>query len=70
MSVAKAALGSSVPPFTAHAISVSLPTWEDTVGYEKGEKRVVDAMVSGYPRFFIALNIQKACFDSLSFVPY
>ncbi|KAL6298202.1 PLP-dependent transferase [Sparassis latifolia] len=52
-------LGSPVPPFTAHAISVSLPTWKDNVGYEAGEKRVVDAMVSGYPRFFIHLSIQK-----------
>ncbi|KAG2134834.1 pyridoxal phosphate-dependent transferase [Suillus clintonianus] len=52
-------LGSAVPPFTQHAISVSLPTWADNVGYEEGEKRVVDAMVSGYPRFFIHLSIQK-----------
>lgn len=59
MSTITTTLGSPVPPFTAHAISVSLPTWEDAVGYEEGEKRVVDAMVSGYPRFFIALNIQK-----------
>ncbi|KII87669.1 hypothetical protein PLICRDRAFT_699219 [Plicaturopsis crispa FD-325 SS-3] len=53
------ALGSAVPPFTAHAISVSLPTWKDVVGYEEGEQRVVDTMVSGYPRFFINLIIQK-----------
>ena len=55
------ALGASVPALTAHAISVSLPTWEDNVGYEEGEKRVVDAMVSGYPRFFIHLSIRKVC---------
>ena len=53
------ALGLAVPPFTAHAISVSLPTWRDNVGYEEGEKRVADAMVSGYPRFFIHLSIEK-----------
>ncbi|KAJ7175758.1 pyridoxal phosphate-dependent transferase [Mycena filopes] len=52
-------LGLTVPPFTAHAISVSLPTWRDNVGYEEAEKRVVDAMVSGYPRFFIHLSIRK-----------
>ncbi|KAF5379060.1 hypothetical protein D9615_005932 [Tricholomella constricta] len=52
-------LGLSVPPHTPHAISVSLPTWRDNVGYEEGEKRVVDSMVSGYPRFFIHLSIQK-----------
>ncbi|KAF8966634.1 pyridoxal phosphate-dependent transferase [Flammula alnicola] len=53
------ALGLSVPPHTPHAISVSLPTWRDNVGYEAGDKRVVDSMVSGYPRFFIHLSIQK-----------
>ena len=53
------ALGASVPAFTPHAISVSLPTWEDNVGYEEGDPRVVDAMVSGYPRFFIHLSIRK-----------
>ncbi|KAI5122114.1 hypothetical protein M0805_002236 [Coniferiporia weirii] len=52
-------LGQSVPPFTPHAISVSLPTWRDNVGYEENEKRVVDAMVTGYPRFFIHKTIQK-----------
>ncbi|KAK2462365.1 hypothetical protein APHAL10511_005671 [Amanita phalloides] len=53
------ALGCPVPPFAAHAISVSLPTWRDNVGYEEGEKRVVDKMASGYPRFFIPLVVQK-----------
>lgn len=53
------ALGAAVPALTAHAISVSLPTWEDNIGYEEGDKRVVDAMVSGYPRFFIHLGIRK-----------
>ena len=55
-------LGLSVPPHTPHAISVSLPTWRDNVGYEKGEKRVVNSMISGYPRFFIHLSIEKVCF--------
>ncbi|TFK26083.1 PLP-dependent transferase [Coprinopsis marcescibilis] len=52
-------LGSSIPPDTPHAISVSLPTWRDNVGYEEGDKRVVDRMVTGYPRFFIHLSIKK-----------
>ncbi|KAJ2590621.1 Cystathionine gamma-synthase [Coemansia sp. RSA 1804] len=51
-------LGECVPPSTPFAVSVSLPTWDDNVGYEKGEQRVLDAMVSGYPRFFIAKPIQ------------
>jgi cystathionine gamma-synthase len=54
-------LGSELPPFTPHAISVSLPTWADNVAYEEGEKRIADAMVSGYPRFFIHLSIEKVC---------
>lgn len=52
-------LGNPIPAFTEHAISVSLPKWADNVGYEEGEVRVVDAMQTGYPRFFIHLNIRK-----------
>ena len=52
-------LGDPIPAFTEHAISVSLPTWADNVGYEEGEARVINAMQSGYPRFFIQLNIRK-----------
>lgn len=58
-------LGLAVPPFTQHAISVSLPTWRDNVDYEEGEKRIMDSMVSGYPRFFIHLSIQKVCFNAI-----
>jgi cystathionine gamma-synthase len=54
-------LGLPLPPHTSHAISVSLPTWRDTVDYEEGEKRVLDAMTTGYPRFFIHRRIQKVC---------
>jgi hypothetical protein len=52
-------LGSSVPALTNHAISVSLPLWEDNVGYEEGDKRVIDKLETGYPRFFIHRSIQK-----------
>ncbi|OIW30079.1 cystathionine gamma-synthase [Coniochaeta ligniaria NRRL 30616] len=51
-------LGESIPPDTAHAISVSLPTWKANVGYEEGQKWVVDNMQTGYPRFFIHKKIQ------------
>lgn len=50
-------LGHSVPHLP-HAISVSLPTWKDTVDYEEGAPRVVDSMKTGYPRFFIHRSIQ------------
>ena len=52
-------LGFSIPYLTPHAVSVSLPTWRDNVGYEEGEKRVVEAMQTGYPRFFVHRSIQK-----------
>lgn len=52
-------LGAPVPALAAHAISVSLPTWEDNVGYEEGDARVVGRMQTGYPRFFIHRSIQK-----------
>ncbi|KAI8324077.1 PLP-dependent transferase [Martensiomyces pterosporus] len=52
-------LGECVPPNTRYAVSVSLPSWEDNVDYEKGKERVVSRMVSGYPRFFIARAIQS-----------
>jgi len=45
-------------PLDEHAVSVSLPTWNDVVGYEEGEERVVQAMKMGYPRFKIHAAIQ------------
>ncbi|KAH7886863.1 pyridoxal phosphate-dependent transferase [Phlebopus sp. FC_14] len=46
-------------PLLPHAISVSLPNWKDNVGYVEGDKSVLDAMSTGYPRFFIHRSIQK-----------
>ncbi|KAI0012414.1 PLP-dependent transferase [Xylariaceae sp. FL0662B] len=59
------ALGDSIPPNTAHAVSVSLPTWKANVGYEEGEQWVVGTMTTGYPRFFIHKSIQAFCHDVL-----
>jgi hypothetical protein len=59
MAASQNPLGNPIPAFTEHAISVSLPKWADNVGYEEGEDRVADAMQTGYPRFFIHLNIRK-----------
>ncbi|KAL9615523.1 MAG: hypothetical protein Q9167_000036 [Letrouitia subvulpina] len=50
-------LGQSIPPDTAHAVSVCLPTWQDCVGYEEGDTHVVSKMSNGYPRFFIDKQI-------------
>lgn len=52
-------IGAPIPNNTPHAVSVTLPTWEATVGYEEGEAWVVDKMNSGYPRFFIHSQIQE-----------
>ncbi|PYI19334.1 cystathionine gamma-synthase [Aspergillus japonicus CBS 114.51] len=46
-------LGGSIPSLTAHAVSVSLPTWTDNIDYEEGAKRVMDKISNGYPRFYI-----------------
>ncbi|KAF9354033.1 hypothetical protein BGX26_008207 [Mortierella sp. AD094] len=54
----QAPLGSPVPN-VPHAISVSLPTFRDNVDYEEGAPRVVNAMVSGYPRFFVSLKVKE-----------
>ncbi|POR36878.1 Cystathionine gamma-synthase [Tolypocladium paradoxum] len=51
------ALGESIPPDTAHAVSVSLPTWQSNVGYEEGQEWVVSRMTTGYPRFFVHRSI-------------
>lgn len=52
-------VGALIPNDTPHAVLVTLPTWEATVGYEEGERWVVDKMKSGYPRFFIHTRIQE-----------
>ena len=53
-----AAVGQPVPN-TAHAVSVSLPSWKANVGYEEGADWVLSKMQTGYPRFFIHLTIQE-----------
>lgn len=48
-------------PNSVHAVSVSLPKWADVVGYEEGEKRVVEAMELGYPRFVYHPLVRQLC---------
>ncbi|KAK8226170.1 pyridoxal phosphate-dependent transferase [Phyllosticta capitalensis] len=52
-------VGETIPPLTAHAVSVSLPTWDSNVGYEEGRPDVVGRMKTGYPRFFVHKSIQR-----------
>lgn len=54
-------VGESIPPNTNHAVSVCLPTWEATVGYEESDPAIVNAMTTGYPRFFIHKSIKRLC---------
>lgn len=50
-------VGTSIPANMAHAVSVSLPKWQDNVDYEEG--RLTEVMKTGYPRFFVHRSIQK-----------
>ena len=43
-------LGLAIPE-SPHAVSVCLPTWDDVIGYEEDDPRVVDSLECGYPRF-------------------
>ncbi|KAF2660694.1 cystathionine gamma-synthase [Lophiostoma macrostomum CBS 122681] len=52
-------VGETLPPMTAHAVSVSLPTWKANVGYEEGEEWVLSKMKTGYPRFYIHKMIAR-----------
>ncbi|HKX87526.1 MAG TPA: PLP-dependent transferase [Flavobacterium sp.] len=50
--------GESVPFQNPHAVSVSLPTLDDVIGYEEGDVSVLGKMKSGYPRFFRNQQVQ------------
>lgn len=45
-------LGAPIPD-SPHAVSVCLPSWEDVIGYEEKDNRVISRMQTGYPRFFL-----------------
>ncbi|KAF6812971.1 cystathionine gamma-synthase [Colletotrichum plurivorum] len=59
-------LGDSVPHDTAHAVSVSLPTWESNVAWATGDESIVSRMSTGYPRFFIHKSIERFARDVAS----
>ncbi|KAH7039054.1 cystathionine gamma-synthase [Macrophomina phaseolina] len=52
-------VGETIPPLTAHAVSVSLPTWDANIGYEEGRPEVLGMMKTGYPRFFVHKSIVR-----------
>ncbi len=43
-------LGKPIPD-SPHAVSVCLPTWQDNIGYEENDPRVMSRLSTGYPRF-------------------
>lgn len=47
-----ASLGKALPD-SPHAVSVSLPRWQDVVAYEEKLPEVVEKLALGYPRFVI-----------------
>ena len=51
-------LGQPIPA-SPHAVSVALPRWQDVVGYEEKKPEMVNALTSGYPRFFIHTQVQE-----------
>ncbi|KAF2217366.1 hypothetical protein CERZMDRAFT_104155 [Cercospora zeae-maydis SCOH1-5] len=46
-------LGGSLPPGDPHGVSVSLPLWQDTVGWAYRDEKVLQKLNTGYPRFFV-----------------
>ena len=46
-------------PASPHAVSVALPRWQDVLGYEEKTPRVINALTSGYPRFFIHAPVRE-----------
>lgn len=59
-----AVLGHPLPMHLPHAISVSLPTWEDNRDYVDGRSRVLCKLKSGYPRFKVHYLIERVgCFS-------
>ncbi len=46
------ALGEALPD-SPHAVCACLPKMRDVCGYEEGERRVLDALRCGYPRFMV-----------------
>lgn len=57
-------LGRAIPD-APHAVSVSMPTWQDVIGYETGDAATMAALKGGYPRFVLHPSVE-ALFAELS----
>lgn len=61
-------LGQPIPD-SVHAVSVSLPRWQDVVGYEEKTPAVMTHVKTGYPRFVIHPFVQEMA-KSLGHLPW
>ena len=54
-----------------HACTASIPTWQDVVGYEEADPRVLQALQCGYPRFVYSPTVKRliAKLDTLHAAP-
>ncbi len=52
-------MGEPIPFGSEHAVSVSMPEWQDVIDYEEGEARVRTVLKTGYPRFVLNNWVQK-----------
>ncbi len=50
LSLQKLPLGHAFPP-SPHTVFASLPTMDSIIGYEEKDKKVIESMQGGYPRF-------------------
>ncbi|CVK90201.1 related to O-succinylhomoserine (thiol)-lyase met-7 chain [Fusarium mangiferae] len=55
----RAKAGSSLPPGDKHAVSVYIPTWEDTVAWARRDPELIAQLKTGYPRFFVPLVVNE-----------
>ena len=53
-------LGTPVPN-KEHAVCVSLPNYDDVIGYEEKKPETLEKLKSGYPRFVRHRRIQGTC---------
>ncbi|RXJ67703.1 cystathionine gamma-synthase [Halarcobacter ebronensis] len=45
--------GETLPIKNIHAVSVSMPTLDDVIGYEEQDEKILEVIKSGYPRFIL-----------------
>ncbi|CAM1509753.1 Fc.00g000880.m01.CDS01 [Cosmosporella sp. VM-42] len=52
-------LGGPLPPGDKHAVSVSIPTWQDTLAWARRDGDLLCQLKTGYPRFFVPLVVRE-----------